>query len=142
MTFTIGSLAKAAKVNLETLRYYERKGLLKPVRRTDSAYRIYDEGSLERLQFIRRTQSLGFSLREISELLRLEALTPRVCGKVMAKAKAKVSQIREKRESLKRMEETLTRLIGDCQCGKTSGSCPMMSCFTERGESNGNCKAC
>lgn len=139
MNFTIGSLAKKAKVNLETLRYYERKDLLKPVRRTASNYRFYDEESLKRLNFIRRAQGLGFTLKEIRELLSLEALSPRSCGKVLAKAKAKTLQIREKREALKQMEDTLNRLIEECRCGKASGSCPVIDCFTERGESNGKC---
>jgi len=139
MDRTIGTLAKAAGVHLETVRYYERRGLLKPTRRTPKAYRVYDEGSLQKLRFIRRAQGLGFSLKEILELLRLEAPTLRACGQVMAKARTKVAQIREKREALRRMEETLSRLIEDCRCGKTSGPCPALSCFSERGEANGHC---
>ncbi len=139
MELTIGSLAKKAKLNLETLRYYERRGLLKPVRRTASAYRLYDEESFKRLNFIRQAQGLGFSLKEILELLSLEALSPRACGKVLVKAKAKALQIREKREALKRMKDTLNRLIENCRCGKTSGSCPVLSCFSEREEYHGKC---
>jgi DNA-binding transcriptional MerR regulator len=139
MDLTIGALAKKAGVNLETVRYYERRGLLSPKRRTAKAYRVYDEGSLRKLQSIRRAQGLGFSLKEILELLRLEAPIPGACGRVMAKAKAKVAQIREKREALRRMEETLGRLIEDRRCGKTSKGCPALSCFSERGEANGYC---
>jgi DNA-binding transcriptional MerR regulator len=139
MDLTIGALAKKAGVNLETLRYYERRGLLRPLRRTAAAYRVYDEGSLERLNFIRRVQGLGFSLREIQELLALEAPTRRSCGKVLAKAKAKAAQVRAKREALERMEATLERLIEDCRCGRTSVPCPALECLKERGDRNGRC---
>ncbi len=135
MERTIGALAKEAKVNLQTLRYYERRKLLPPARRQASGYRVYNEESLRRLQFIKRAQSLGFSLREIGELLGLEAPTPASCNKVMRQAAAKGDQIRQKVEALRWMENSLNELMADCRSHRKSGPCPIVECFSEGGKS-------
>lgn len=134
MEMTTSVLAKHAGVNLQTLRYYERRGLLFPVRRKSSGYRVYDGQSLKVLKFIRRAQSLGFTLRETGDLLGLEARNPASCGKVLRRAREKVEQIRKKVEALKRMEGTLNRLMADCRCLQTSGPCPVVECFDEGGK--------
>ena len=81
--FLIGELAERAGVNRETLRYYERRGLLKPARRTAAGYRVYDRESAARLSFIKRAQGFGFSLEEIRALLKMKPENPRSCNRVM-----------------------------------------------------------
>ena len=135
MDMTIGILARKGGVGLPTLRFYERRRLLAPARRKASGYRVYDQMSLKRLRFIRRAQSIGFTLKEIGELLGLESQpgTGATCGKVMRQARAKVDQIRQKMKDLRRMEETLSRLIDDCKCGRGSKPCSLLECFEEGG---------
>ena len=137
MDMSIGLLARKGGVGLPTLRFYERRRLLAPARRKASGYRVYDEMSLKRLRFIRRAQTLGFTLKEIGELLGLEGPTPATgatCGKVMRQARAKVDQIRRKMKDLGRMEETLSRMIADCKCGRASQPCSLLECFEEGGQ--------
>jgi len=129
MDMTIGSLAKRAKVNLATLRYYELFGLLKPVRRASSGYRFYNEESLRRLKFIRHAQDFGFSLKEIGSLLKLEPNSPSSCRRARRMADAKVRQIGLKIEALERMAQSLTRLTRDCDRQGNKGTCPILTRF-------------
>jgi DNA-binding transcriptional MerR regulator len=129
MDMTIGSLAKRAKVNLATLRYYEHFGLLKPVRRASSGYRFYNEESLRRLKFIRNAQDLGFSLKEIGALLKLDPHSASACRKAQRMAETKVRQIGLKIDALEKVADNLAVLIRDCgrQAGK--GNCPILARF-------------
>src|SRR6266478_9216856 len=90
---TIGEVAKQAQVRIETLRYYERMGLVAPPPRNEANYRLYPQETVRRVQFIKRAQELGFSLREITELLALQAEPTGRCADVRACAVAKIRHI-------------------------------------------------
>ena len=123
---TIGQLAKQGGVNLETIRYYERRGILPRPPRTTSGYRAFSNESVRRLRFIKRAQVLGFSLREIEELLMLRARPGRSCGTVQAKAKAKIADIDTKLQQLSAMRGALTRLVATCARRGTTSACPIL----------------
>lgn len=125
-TFTIGELAKRAQVNIQTVRYYEREGVLEPISRRDSGYRIYNEESLKRLTFIRHAKELGFSLKEINELLRLRVRSTQGCNRVRSKANEKLGEIQKKISHLRKLERTLLSLISDCEKRVVSDCCPIL----------------
>jgi len=124
---TIGELAGRAGVNVQTVRYYERRGLLPKPRRTPSGYREYTTNTLDRLRFIRRAQELGFTLSEIGELLVLR-LDPRTTAStVKARVEAKIADVDHRIEDLKRIKHALTHLAGRCHGGRGPvGDCPLL----------------
>jgi MerR family mercuric resistance operon transcriptional regulator len=124
--FTIGQLAKKANVNLETIRFYERRGLLPEPPRNISGHRQYSIKELRRTEFIKRTQSLGFSLGEISDLLSLRVESGKTCGDVKQRVKAKLIDIEEKIEALQRMKEVLLRLETNCPGKGPLNECPIL----------------
>jgi MerR family mercuric resistance operon transcriptional regulator len=107
--FTIGAVAKACGVHLETVRYYQRRGLLDEPRRPSGGVRRYGEMTIRRLRFIRRAQALGFTLDEIAELLRLER-TPD-CGRARKLASARLADVEAKLADLERMRAALAALV-------------------------------
>lgn len=124
--FTIGELAKQAKVHVETLRYYERRGLIPRPPRTVSNYRLYSSESFRRVKFIKQAQELGFSLNEIKKLLALRA-TPRArCAEVRTYAAHKIEDIEGKIRSLARMRKTLEKLIAECSGEGPATRCPIL----------------
>ncbi|HVZ79954.1 MAG TPA: heavy metal-responsive transcriptional regulator [bacterium] len=129
MDMTIGSLAKRAKVNLATLRYYEHFGLLKPVGRASSGYRLYNEGSLLRLKFIRYAQDQGFSLKEIGTLLKLDPRSSFACRKAKRMAEIKVLEVDRKIDDLEKIVDNLTRLLRECGRRHGRAGCPILSRF-------------
>ena len=124
--YSIGQLAKKAHVNVQTIRFYERRGILKPIRREDSGYRKYDDDSLKRLHFIRQAKELGFSLKEIHELLSLRVRSVQTCDWVRAKASEKLEEIRKKIIQLRDLEKTMKELILDCENRQVSDCCPIL----------------
>jgi MerR family transcriptional regulator, copper efflux regulator len=110
---TIGRLAELGGVNLETVRYYERRGLLPKPPRTQAGYRQFPPDSAQRLRFIKRAQELGFSLEEIRDLLALR-VEPGNCVDVRARAQAKIADIEQKMKTLAAMKSTLLNLINRC----------------------------
>ena len=125
-TYTAGKLAKAAGVNIQTVRFYDREGVLKPTSRTDAGYRVYDSEGLKRLRFIIQAKELGFSLKEIKDLLSLRVRSVQTCDRVRSKAKAKLDDIQGKIAHLRRLEKTLKNLIGDCENRVVSDQCPIL----------------
>ncbi len=125
-TLTIGALAKAAGIGVETVRFYERKGLIPEPPRTRSGYRQYPRDTADRVKFIRRAKGLGFTLREISELLDLRVDEVAACGPVEAQAREKLEQVNSKIEELRRMETALQRLVEACERRKPTGACPIL----------------
>jgi len=126
-SLTIGKLAKEAGVNLETVRYYERRGLLpKPPRSTSSGYRQFPEDAARRLRFIRRAQELGFSLKEVGELLSLRVSRRTTSAAIRARAEAKVADIQEKIKSLESMKKTLQKLTKVCDGCAPLAECPIL----------------
>lgn len=125
-TVTIGHLARKAGVNLETVRYYERRGLLPKPPRSLSGYRLYPTDAARRLRFIQRAKELGFSLREIKELLSLRVSPGLSRAEVRLRAEAKIADIQTKIQSLQSIEKTLRQLTKACgACGPVS-ECPIL----------------
>lgn len=123
---TIGRLAKRANVNLETVRYYERRGLIPEPPRNESGYRQYSQDDVLRTQFIKRAQALGFSLKEISELLSLRMEPGMSCGDVKARLEAKIAEVENRIEALEQMREALLRLAKKCTGKGPVGKCPFL----------------
>lgn len=121
---TIGRLARAAGSNVETVRYYERQGLIGAPPRTSGGHRQYDDADLQRLTFIRRSRELGFSITDIRRLLSL-ADGARACDDARDIAQDHLMTIREKISDLKRMESTLETMIRGCRPGETP-RCPIL----------------
>lgn len=116
---TIGFLAKAADVNIETIRYYQRIKLIEEPVKPTQGYRTYPATTLTRIKFIKRAQQLGFSLAEITELLTLGEGS---CSDVRERAEEKRNQIDIQINDLNNLRNTLTELINSCQSGSQSGA--------------------
>ena len=132
--FTIGQLARSAGLAPETLRHYERLGLIQPSRRSGSNYRLYDTAALQRLQFIRRAQALGFSLPEIRQLLGLHAAGDADMAQVRLIAEQRVAQIDERVADLQRLRDGLQRLLQDCPGHGPLAECPILAALCSSGE--------
>ena len=138
MTLTIGDVAKQAGVGVETIRFYERKGLIDQPSRPASGFRRYDDQMPRRIRFIRHAQDLGFTLREIRELLDLR-IDPNVsCADVKAKALAKVAEVEEKLASLARMREALVAITKSCAGEGPTTECPILDALDEPDAIHGN----
>ncbi len=132
MSLTIGKLAAAVSVNIDTVRYYERKQLLMPQSRTASGYRVYSQDSVKRLRFVRKAQGLGFSLQEIKELLDLSQMPEKDCGDVRARAQSKIIEIEDKVADLQAMLEALSKLAEYCPGeGRPLEECSILKHFYE-----------
>jgi MerR family copper efflux transcriptional regulator len=128
---SIGQLARRAEVGVETVRYYERRGLLQEPQRRQSGYRQYGAEAVSRLQFIRRAKDLGFTLREIGELLSLGHDPSAPAVDVKRRAEAKVADIEGKVRSLQRMRKALKKLTLACDEHGTVGECPLLEALSE-----------
>lgn len=125
----MGALARAASVGVETVRFYERKGLLPEPPRSSAGYRQYPPDTVGRMHFIRRAQRLGFSLREISELLELRVDEVAACGLVAARAHRKLAEVSGKIAELRSIESALLRLVSACEAREPTSDCPIMEEF-------------
>jgi len=123
---TIGKLAKAVGVNIQTVRYYERRRLLSPTARKLSGYRLYGDDALRRLRFIKNAQALGFTLHEIAELLNLRVISTARCVDVQRRAQTKLRQVEDKVRDLRALAKALRSLIQDCQAGQPTDHCPIL----------------
>ncbi|HEV2385987.1 MAG TPA: MerR family DNA-binding protein [Candidatus Acidoferrales bacterium] len=123
---TIGRLARQAGVNLETVRFYERRGLLPKPPRNRSGYRLFPAEAARQLRFIRRAQELGFSLAEIGELLSLRVSRRASSAAVRARAEAKASDIERKIGSLESMRRALLKLTRVCDGCGPAARCPIL----------------
>lgn len=121
---TIGAFARAAQVNVETIRFYQRKGLLSEPGRLHGRIRRYGMRDVRRLRFVKSAQRLGFSLEEIAELLRLEDGTH--CDEASRLAERKLRQVRDKLADLVRMDAALRDLIRACHARDGNVSCPLI----------------
>ena len=120
----IGALAKQAGVGIDTVRYYERAGLLAPRSRLSSGYRRYSELELARLRFIRRAQALGFTLKEVRELLSLSA--QRDVARVKRTAQAKLTDVERRMAELEKVRAGLAELIDACPGHGRAADCPIL----------------
>jgi Hg(II)-responsive transcriptional regulator len=125
-SLTIGKLAKKAGVNIETIRYYERRGLLPKPKRKDSGYRQYSEDIVKHIQLIRHAKDLGFSLKEINELLSLKLDPKTPCSKIKDRAETKISDIEDKAKNLQRMKKALVKLTKACNGKGHVSECPIL----------------
>ena len=127
---TIGHLARMAGVNIETVRYYQRTGLIDEPPKPGSGYRIYPPRTIERIKFIKRAQGLGFSLKEINELLELG---DGHCEDVRVKAEQKRDHIDQQINELTKLRNTLDTLINNCQNTDDSVHCPIIETLAGQG---------
>ncbi|MEL7968548.1 Hg(II)-responsive transcriptional regulator [Vreelandella neptunia] len=126
---TIGGLAKAAKVHVETIRYYQRRGLLPEPQRPPGGIRRYGDADIDRLTFVKTAQQLGFSLDEISDLLRLEDGTH--CQEASTLAEHKLRDVREKIERLEKIEKALGKMVDRCHAQQGNITCPLIESLHE-----------
>ena len=129
--FTIGRLAAAAGVNVETVRYYERRGLISQPARAMGGYRRYGGGHVHRIRFIKRAQDLGFTLEEIESLLKLEDGTDR--RSIRRIAAARLKDTRRRIADLRRIERALSHLLHECETHAKSPRCPIIAAITDAG---------
>lgn len=127
---TISGLARAANVGVETMRYYQRRGLMPEPARDYGRIRRYGRDNVDRLRFIRAAQDLGFSLIEVEELLSLEQGGS--CRAVEKLAEGKLALVRERIASLKRLERTLTALVQRCEATRGRMHCPIIQSLHNR----------
>jgi Hg(II)-responsive transcriptional regulator len=126
-SFTVGALADKAGINLETVRYYEKIGLMPKPKRKESHYRIYDENDFVRLKFIIRAKELGFTLKEISELLSLKVDSETKCGDIKKLAEEKIIDVGNKIRDLKNIKKHLDKLVTQCINEEVSSDeCPIV----------------
>ena len=123
-TIGIGDLARRAGVSIDTIRYYEKSGLLAPQARLPSGYRRYGDSQVARLRFIRRAQELGFSLSDISELLALSGL--RDVARVKRSAQRKLDEVEKRIAALQRVRTALSVLIEQCPGHGRAAACPIL----------------
>jgi len=124
--WTIGKVAKQAGVNIQTLRFYERKGILRPSERKLSGYRLYTADASQKIRFIKNAQELGFSLKEIVGLLNLRVSQTARCPDVRKKAVRKLKDVEAKIRSLDSIRKALNDLVKSCQSKKTTDHCPIL----------------
>ncbi|MBX9625543.1 MAG: MerR family transcriptional regulator [Gemmataceae bacterium] len=134
-TLRTAQVAELAGVNVETLRFYERRGILQEPPRRASGYREYPPDTVERVRFIKRAQELGFTLKEVQDLLELRETTRAKAGRVRKVAEAKLEEIEHKIRDLEAMKKSLTELLSTCDGQKTIASCPII-------ESLSGCERC
>ena len=126
-SLSIGQVAKQTEVGIETIRFYERQGLIEEPPRRASGYRQYPEEVVIRIRFIKNAKALGFSLKEITELLELRLESATTAGDIKRKAQNKVADIENKIKSLQTMKQSLDQLIHDCKGGRQSvEACPIL----------------
>ena len=123
---TIGKVARGAGLAIDTVRYYEREGLLQKPARTSSGYRQYSADAVARLRFIRQAKELGFSLSEIRELLALKVAPGKSCADVRTHAEHKIADVDRRIASLKRVRRALSKLASACSGKGPVSQCPIL----------------
>ena len=131
-TNTIGRVADRAGISVETVRYYERQGLIQQPDTPPSGFREYPEDTVQRILFIRRGKELGFTLQEIADLLALRVDEVAACGAVEAQAREKLLSVADKLTELRRMKKALERLVDACQSREPTSDCPILEELEER----------
>ncbi|MCP1175848.1 Hg(II)-responsive transcriptional regulator (plasmid) [Ralstonia solanacearum] len=126
---TIGKLADAAGVNVETIRYYQRRGLLDEPSKPPGGHRRYASEQVRRVRFIKRAQALGFTLDEVGTLLLLDAAS--ACGETHALAARKLDLIERKMADLAAMCQVLTGLVRQCEAGDGHATCPIIDALVQ-----------
>lgn len=133
MALKISQVAERGGVNLQTIRYYEREGLLPEPPRLASGYRAFSPDAVRRVRFIKRAQELGFSLAEIRELLSIQISTKKECSEVQRLAITKIADIEEKIRTLQSMKRVLSELAAACPGRGSSSECPILESIDSQG---------
>ena len=131
MCMRTGELAARAGVNVQTLRYYERRGLLARPARSPAGYRSYPDEAVAVVRFVKRSQELGFTLDEVAELLRLAYGGPDDCDAARALAESRVAELERRIADLQRMRGSLAELIATCELPRNRRSCPILTSLHE-----------
>jgi Hg(II)-responsive transcriptional regulator len=129
---TIGKVARGAGLAIDTVRYYEREGLLEKPARTASGYRHYSSDAVARLRFIRQAKELGFSLHEIKELLSLRVMQGKSCADVRAHAEHKIADVDRRIANLKRVRGALVKLTSACSGKGPVSQCPILEALEHK----------
>jgi len=127
----IGEAAHRLGVNVQTLRFYEREGLLPYLPRSAAGYRQFDTDSIRRIEFIQHAQAVGFTLNEISELLSLRADPDGSCDEVQSFAARKIAELETRTAKLNSMKRILQNLSAMCESGLPATSCPVLEAFAD-----------
>ncbi len=136
MPLTISKVASAADVNVQTIRYYERRGLFPTPRRTPAGYRQYTDDAVARLRFIKHAQELGFSLQEIQELLALRVRHGAACDVAERKTRQKIAVVQQRIRHLQRMKRTLERLAAACAVRRPTAECPILEVLEDHADAS------
>lgn len=131
-SLTIGNVARQAGVGVETVRFYEREGVIDEPPRRMSGYRQYPPETVARIRFVRRAKELGFTLKEIKELLLLRASPGSRCADVRQRAQAKVEDIQQRIFDLQKMEKALKQLMTACRGRGPVTECPILEAMEDR----------
>jgi MerR family mercuric resistance operon transcriptional regulator len=131
---TIGQLARRARVNRETVRYYERRRLLQRPSRSIAGYRVFPDAAIKRLRFIRRAKMLGFSLEEIKELLARRVGSIDTCDRVRERNLIKIADIDRKIEALRQIRTSLNSLVTACSRRRKTNECPILDSLEAGGD--------
>ncbi|GIW42758.1 MAG: Hg(II)-responsive transcriptional regulator [Candidatus Binatia bacterium] len=133
-TLRRGEVAAQAGVHIETLRYYERRGLLPKPARSAVGYRRYSEEAVRIVRFIKRAQELGFTLREVGQLLQLRETEPAECAEVRTVAEEKIRDIEKKIRDLRAVQRALRALVESCAANSSARVCPILEALEETTE--------
>ncbi len=138
----IGKVARHAEVGVETIRFYQRVGLIEEPPRRLSGYRQYPEETVHRLRFIKRAKEHGFTLKEIKELLglRVDPSSAAACGAVRKLAEEKIADVRGKIKTLQRVETVLMQLVGSCRRRSVTSNCPIIEVLQREEPNETVCK--
>lgn len=130
--YSIGQVAKQSGISVETIRYYEKEGLLKEPERKESGYRQYKQEAITRLSFIQQAKELGFSLKEIGELLSIRSDGNNLCNEVKQLAQEKLDNIESKLKMLQRMRKSLKKLVDVCPGQAPLNECPILDALEKQ----------
>ncbi len=128
---TTGGLARKTGVKIDTVRYYEKRGLIPKPARKDSGYRMFKEDAVKRIVFIKHAQEIGFSLQEIEELLFLRVSSKTTCREVKKRTEAKIAEVEGKILNLQRIKRALQKMTDICRTNKRIGDCPILDMLDE-----------
>ncbi|MDA0350222.1 MAG: MerR family DNA-binding protein [Verrucomicrobia bacterium] len=128
---TMGQVANRSGIGIETVRFYERQGLIKDPPRSGSGYRMYPEETVTRIQFTRRAKDLGFSLKEIKDLLSLSVSPGATCQDIKHRAEAKLTDIEDKIRTLRRMKKALAKVTAACRGEGSVSDCPILEAMEQ-----------
>lgn len=129
-----GRLAKEAGVNIDTVRYYEKRGLIPKPPRRDSGYRMFRDDAVKRIIFIKHAQEIGFSLNEIEELLFLRVSSKTTCQEVKKRTESKIVEVEGKILNLQRIKGALEKMADICRANKRIGDCPILDMLDAQGD--------